>query len=122
MKNSNAPAAFRAPASRFSLLSRMRTIFYDFDSPCPSPKVTVLCHLARAKQILQRARPFQLDGVAPIEWNLLIVQESLQKALSGHTIDIPDLDTVLLPPRVGTIDLTGPHARSWPDTYHSHIR
>lgn len=79
--------------------------------PALPPKVTVLCHLARAKQILQRAEAFlQLDGVAPVEWNLLIVQESFQKALSGHTIDIPDLDMVLLPPRVGTIDLTGPHA------------
>lgn len=79
--------------------------------PALPPKVTVLCHLARAKQILQRAEAFlQLDGITPIEWNLLIVQESLQKALSGHTIDIPDLDSVLLPPRIGTIDLTGPHA------------
>lgn len=79
--------------------------------PALPPKAIVLCHLARAKQILQRAEAFlQLDGVAPVEWNLLIVQESFQKALSGHTIDIPDLDTVLLPPRVGTIDLTGPHA------------
>ena len=70
----------------------------------------MLCHLARAKQILQRAEAFlQLDGVAPVEWNLLIVQESFQKALSGHTIEIPDLDSVLLPPRLGTIDLTGPH-------------
>ncbi len=79
--------------------------------PALPPKVIVLCHLARAKQILQRAEAFlQLDGVAPIGWNMLIAQESFQKALSGHTIDIPDLDTVLLPPRVGTIDLTGPHA------------
>lgn len=79
--------------------------------PALPPKVTVLCHLARAKQILQRAETFlQLDGVAPVEWNLLIVQESFQKALIGHAIDIPDLDSILLPPRVGTIDLTGPHA------------
>ena len=79
--------------------------------PALPANVTVLCHLACAKQILQRVEAFlQLDGVAPVEWNFLIVQESLQKALSGHTIDIPDLDTVLLPPRVGTIDLTGPHA------------
>jgi hypothetical protein len=87
------------------------------------PKATVICHLAHAKQILQRAEAFlQLDGVAPVEWNLLIVQESFQKALSGHTIEIPDLDTVLLPPRLGTIDLTGPpRTRSWPDTYHSNI-
>ena len=79
--------------------------------PALPPKAVVLCHLAGAKQILQRAEAFlQLDGVAPVEWNLLIVQESFQKALSGHRVDIPDLDTVLLPPRVGTIDLTGPHA------------
>ena len=79
--------------------------------PALPPKATVICHLAHAKQILQRAEAFlQLDGVAPVEWNLLIVQESFQKALSGHTIEIPDLDTVLLPPRLGTIDLTGPHA------------
>jgi len=79
--------------------------------PALPPKATVLCHLAHAKQILQRAEAFlQLHGVAPVEWNLLIVQESFQKALSGHTIDIPDLDTILSPPRVGTIDLTGPHA------------
>src|ERR1035441_3058719 len=38
--------------------------------PALPPKVTVLCHLARAKQILQRAEAFlQLDGVAPVEWN-----------------------------------------------------
>jgi hypothetical protein len=78
--------------------------------PALPPKATVLCHLAHAKQILQRAEAFlQLDGIAPIEWNLLIVQESFQKALSGHAIDIPDLDAILLPPRVATIDLTGPH-------------
>jgi hypothetical protein len=72
--------------------------------------VVVLCHLARAKQILQRAEVLlQLDGVAPVEWNLLVVQEKFQQALSGHTIDIPDLDTIMLPPRIGTIDLTGPH-------------
>jgi hypothetical protein len=74
-------------------------------------KATVLCHLAHAKQILQRAEAFlQLDGIAPVEWNLLIVEESFHKALSGHTIDIPDLEAILLPPRIGTIDLTGPHA------------
>jgi len=79
--------------------------------PALPSKATVLCHLAHAKQILQRTEAFlQLDGIAPVEWNLLIVQESFQKALSGHTIDIPDLDTILLPPRLGTIDLTGPHA------------
>ena len=79
--------------------------------PALPPRVIVLCHLARAKQILQRAEALlQLDGIAPVEWNLLIVQESFLKALSGHTIDIPDLDSVLLPPRVGTIDLTGSHA------------
>ena len=80
--------------------------------PALPPKATVLCHLARAKQILQRAEAFlQLDGIAPVEWNLLIVQEGFLKALSGHTIDIPDLDSILLPPRAGTIDLTGPHAQ-----------
>lgn len=79
--------------------------------PALPPKVTVICHLAHAKQILERAEAFlQLDGITPIEWNMLIVQESFQKALSGHTIEIPDLDTVLRPPRLGTIDLTGPHA------------
>lgn len=78
--------------------------------PALPPKVTVLCHLAHAKQILERTEALlQLDGIAPVEWNLLIVQESFHKALSGHAIDIPDLDTVLLPPRLGTIDLTGPH-------------
>jgi hypothetical protein len=80
--------------------------------PALPPKVTVLCHLAHAKQILQRTDALlQLDGIAPVEWNLLIAQESFQKALSGHTIDIPDLDTVLLPPRLGTIDLTGPQTQ-----------
>jgi hypothetical protein len=78
--------------------------------PYLPPSVIVLCHLARAKQILQRAEVLlQLDGVAPVEWNLLVVQEKFQQALSGHTVDIPDLDTVMLPPRIGTIDLTGPH-------------
>jgi hypothetical protein len=78
--------------------------------PALPPKAIVLCHLARAKQILQRAEAYlQLNGVAPVEWNLLIVQESFQKALTGHTIDIPDLDTILLPPRIGTVDLTGPY-------------
>ena len=73
--------------------------------------VIVLCHLARAKQILQRADILlQLDGVAPVEWNLLVVQEKFQQALTGHTVDIPDLDTVMLPPYISTIDLTGSHA------------
>jgi hypothetical protein len=71
--------------------------------------VIVLCHLARAKQILQRAEVMlQLDGIAPIEWNLLVVQEKFQQALSGHRADVPDLDTVMLPHHVSTIDLTGP--------------
>jgi len=75
------------------------------------PKALAVSHLARAKQILQRADALlQLDGIAPVEWNLLIAQESFQKALSGHAIDIPDLDAVLPSPRVGTIDLTGPQS------------
>ena len=76
--------------------------------PALPQKATVLCHLAHAKQILQRTEALlQLDGIEPVEWNLLIAQESFQKALSGHAIEIPDLDAVLLPPRLGTIDLTG---------------
>lgn len=80
--------------------------------PALPEKALALCHLARAKQILQKTDALlQLEGIAPVEWNLLLAQESFKKALSGHTIDIPDLDTVLLPPRVGTIDLTGPHSQ-----------
>lgn len=73
---------------------------------------TVLCHLARAKQILERTNVLlQLDGIAPVEWNLLLVQEQFQKALAGHGAEIPDLDAVMLPPGIGTIDLTGPHSQ-----------
>jgi hypothetical protein len=79
--------------------------------PALPPKALALSQLARAKQILQRADALlQLDGISPVEWNLLIAQESFQKALSGHAIDIPDLDTVLPTPRIGIIDLTGPHS------------
>lgn len=80
--------------------------------PALPAKAIALCHLARAKQILQKIDALlQLDGIAPAEWNLLLAQESFQKALSGHAIDIPDLDTVFQPPRIGTIDLTGPHSQ-----------
>lgn len=73
----------------------------------------LLSHLARAKQILDRADALrQLDGVAPIEWNLLIVQEQLQKAMATHTVEIPDLDALLFEPRVSTVDLAGPRTAS----------
>ncbi len=73
---------------------------------------TVLCHLARAKQILERTEVLlQLDGIAPVEWNLLLVQEQFQKAITGHGTEIPDLDSIMLPPHIGTIDLTGPHSQ-----------
>ena len=71
--------------------------------------VRVLCHLARAKQILQRADALlDLEGISSVEWNLLLVQEQFKNALTGHSVDIPDLDAVMLPPRGGMIDLTGP--------------
>lgn len=84
--------------------------FLTFLARARIPKsVTVLCHLARAKQILQRAEALlQLEGISAVEWNLLFVQEQFDKALTGHTIDIPDLDAVMLPPQGGMIDLTGP--------------
>jgi hypothetical protein len=81
--------------------------------PALPRRATILCHLARAKQVLERANALlQLDGAAPIEWNLLMVQERFQKAMIGHTIDIPDLDAFLLEPRVSTLDLAGPRTAS----------
>ena len=77
--------------------------------PALPRRAMLLCHLARAQQILDRTSAFrQLDGVAPIEWNLLMVQEQLQKAMTAHSVEIPDLDTLLFEPRLSTIDLTGP--------------
>jgi hypothetical protein len=77
--------------------------------PALPKRARILCHLARAKQILDRAKSLlQIDGVAPIEWNLLKVQECFENALTGHTADIPDLDALLLEPRISTIDLAGP--------------
>jgi hypothetical protein len=79
--------------------------------PALPPKAVTLCHLARAKQTLQKIDALlDLDGVSPVEWNLLLAQEAFRKALSGHVIEIPDLDTILMPSRIGTIDLTGSHS------------
>jgi len=76
-------------------------------------RAMLLCHLARAQQILDRATALrQLDGVAPIEWNLLMVQEQLQKTMTAHSVEIPDLDALLLEPRLSTIDLAGPRTPS----------
>lgn len=76
-------------------------------------RAMLLCHLARARQIVDRADALrQLDGVAPIEWNLIMVQEELQKAMTTHTVEIPDLDALLLEPRVSTVDLAGPRTAS----------
>lgn len=76
-------------------------------------RAKVLCHLARAQHILQRANALlEIDGVTPIEWNLLQVQESVEKAIAGHSAEIPDLDTLLHEPRISTIDLTGPRTAS----------
>jgi len=73
----------------------------------------LLCHLARAQQIVDRARALRgLDGVAPVEWNLLLVQERLEKVMAGHTAEIPDFEAILLEPRVSTIDLAGPRTPS----------
>jgi hypothetical protein len=73
----------------------------------------VLSHLARAQQILDRANALrQLSGIAPIEWNLLMVQEQIQKAMKAHSVEIPDLDALLLEPRLSTIDLAGPRTPS----------
>ncbi len=76
-------------------------------------RAMLLCHLARAQQILDRATALrQLDGVAPIEWNLLMVQEQLQQTMTAHSVEIPDLDALLLEPRLSTIDLAGPRTPS----------
>lgn len=81
--------------------------------PALPQRAMLLCHQARAKQILERSDALlQLDGVAPIEWNLLMVQEQLQKAMTAHTIEIPDLDALMLEPRLSTIDLAGPRTAS----------
>src|SRR5579863_2280577 len=77
------------------------------------PRVKVSCHLARTQQILDRISALlQIDGVAPVEWNLLKVEECLKKAMAAHTADIPDLDALLHEPRVSTIDLAGPRTPS----------
>jgi hypothetical protein len=77
------------------------------------PRIKVSCHLARLQQILDRAHALlQIEGVTPIEWNLLKVEECFKKAMAGHTTDIPDLDVLLHEPRISTIDLTGPRTAS----------
>jgi hypothetical protein len=77
------------------------------------PRAKVLCHLARAQQILERANALlQIDGVTPIEWNLLKVEECFKKAIAGHAADMPDLDALLHEPRISTIDLAGPRTAS----------
>jgi hypothetical protein len=76
-------------------------------------RIKVSCHLARLQQILDRARALlQIEGVNPIEWNLLRVEECCKKAMAGHATDIPDLDVLLHEPRISTIDLTGPRTAS----------
>lgn len=73
----------------------------------------LLCHLARAQQIVDRARALRgLDGVAPVEWNLMMVQERLEQVMAGHTVEIPDFEAILLEPRMSTIDLAGPRTPS----------
>jgi len=77
------------------------------------PRAKVLCHLANAQQILDRTSALmQIDGVTPLEWNLLKVEECFKKAMTGHTADMPDLDALLYEPRVSTIDLAGPRTAS----------
>ena len=74
-------------------------------------RAVTLCQLARAKQILQKIDALlDVDGISPVEWNLLLAQEGFRKALTGHSIDIPDLDAILIHPRIGTIDLTASHS------------
>lgn len=81
--------------------------------PALPRRVMLLCHLARAKHIVDRIEALrQLDGVSPIEWNLIMVQEELQKATVTHTAEIPDLDALLLEPRLSTVDLAGPRTAS----------
>jgi hypothetical protein len=76
-------------------------------------RAIVLCHLARAKQILERTNAFlEIDGITAIEWNFLKVRECFKKALAGHAVDIPDLDALLHEPRISTIDLAGPRTAS----------
>jgi hypothetical protein len=77
------------------------------------PRAKVLCHLANAQQILDRTSALlQIDGVTPLEWNLLKVEECFKKAMTGHAADMPDLDALLHEPRVSTIDLAGPRTAS----------
>lgn len=77
------------------------------------PRVKVSCHLARIQQILDRVRALlQVDGVTPVEWNFLRVEECLKKAMAEHAADIPDLDVLLHEPRINTLDLTGTRGAS----------
>ena len=70
-------------------------------------KMVVVSHLATADEMLRRVRALlQLHGVEPVKDNLVSVQEKIEKALHGHMIDLPDLDSVLTPPQVRTLDLT----------------
>jgi hypothetical protein len=71
-------------------------------------KVIVLANLARTAQTLQRIRLLlNIEGIEPVKDKLIAGQKELERALGGHTIDIADLDSELLPPRFGTLDLTG---------------
>jgi hypothetical protein len=77
--------------------------------PALPARARVMCHLARAQQIIDRANALlQVNGVTPVEWNLLKVDECFKKAMAGHSADMPDLEALLHEPRVSTIDLTGP--------------
>ncbi len=71
-------------------------------------KIFVLANLARVTEILRSIRILlRIDGIEPIQNNLLAVEEEFERALSGRMIDIPDLDAAPPLPRLDTLlDLT----------------
>lgn len=71
-------------------------------------RIRVSCHLSRVQQVLKRIEALlEIDGVSPVEWNLLKVEEALKEAMAGHVAGLPDLDALGREPRINTIDLAG---------------
>lgn len=71
-------------------------------------KIFVLANLALVTEILRSIRILlRIDGIEPIQNNLLAVEKEFKRALSGRVIDIPDLDATPPLPRLDTLlDLT----------------
>ena len=70
-------------------------------------RVLVLANMARIAQVLRRLEILlKIDGIGPIANQLQRVEATLGAALGGHTNDIGDLDTELMPSRLSTLDLT----------------